>query len=240
MVAFRRNSVVSIQPTNTPTNLLKLPTTPMDIIAVSDEEIEQSEQFVRHTGQFHKNEIIQTEPLQTRPIHDEQIHQTKPFSCEHCGRRYTYESSLHRHERKHSTHREYACNDCPGKFKHAWGLKAHQITQHFNDHEQDNQKNPEFMCSECGRVFKNEFTLNLHKECIHRNPNPQECGLCRKMFATKASLSSHYHKEHKGKEKPSCGICGCRFYDQYSLRRHKKLLHPNDQEKGIQTREGQT
>ena len=43
MVAFRRNSVVSIQPTKTPTVFLKLPTTRMDIIiAVSDEEIEQS------------------------------------------------------------------------------------------------------------------------------------------------------------------------------------------------------
>ena len=177
------------------TNLLKLPTPTMNVLIVSDEETEQSEQFVRHTGQnqrphrFQEDERVQTKPVQIRPTHDQKTH---PHCCECCGKRFRYGSGLRQHQTSHSSKREYACSTCPAAFKFPWNLQYHQ-----KGHQKKGaQICPEFMCPECGRVFKNELRLNRHRERIHEKPSSLVCDKCGKTFSTKDSLRAHYNIEH--------------------------------------------
>ncbi|KAK9981801.1 hypothetical protein ABG768_001325 [Culter alburnus] len=116
----------------------------------------------------------------------------KSFSC---GKTFSKQENLVRHERKNTEQKDFTCKICDISFPTLEERKLHS-----KEH-----KKKMFNCSQCGENFNSSSSLSRHKK-IHSSGKPFQCSECNKYFHTKGHLSCHkrYHREKKLHQCPHC------------------------------------
>lgn len=96
-------------------------------------------------------------------IRHERIHNgQKPFKCDNCDRSFAQKNTLIIHQRRHSDERMYQCEQCPQTFVQRGNLLTHVAKCHaYREGE------PSFPCNQCACTFKKIGTLNAHISKFH-------------------------------------------------------------------------
>ena len=144
----------------------------------------------------------------------------KPFTCDTCGKSFTWFSSFIYREkirmhRKHCVmcgtsirHSAYTCVHCGKYFKLYSDLKCHKIIHTCAKLH---------TCSTCGKSFKQPINLRTHKR-IHTGVKPYTCSTCGDSFTYSNAL-----KSHKRIHVPYCCItCGKSYSACSSLKAHER------------------
>ncbi|XP_074666539.1 uncharacterized protein LOC141917331 [Strix aluco] len=110
----------------------------------------------------------------------------KEFKCEHCGKVFTWESSLSRHRWIHTGEKPFKCRDCGKSFRDSWKFLHHQRTH--------TEEKP-FLCNICGKRFSCSSNLVVHRR-IHTGERPYACSHCGKRFQQRGHLRRHQEALH--------------------------------------------
>ncbi|GFO11274.1 Zinc finger protein 813-like [Plakobranchus ocellatus] len=143
------------------------------------------------------------------------------FACDKCDYKTDTRHKMSIHMEIHSESKPYTCDVCGKGFRQASQMKNHLVT-HVNRDSKDigqcwfTQKK----CDVCDRVFANSKCLKKHKEVVHGNHKPFKCTFCSHTTARKAMMQSHM-RTHTGEKPFKCDICEYSTGDHNSLRRHK-------------------
>ncbi|XP_053117386.1 zinc finger and SCAN domain-containing protein 2-like isoform X2 [Hemicordylus capensis] len=90
------------------------------------------------------------------------IHATEhPHACRECCRSFSLPSLLAQHQRTHASGQPHACPDCPKSFSHRSKLVRHQRI-HTGERP--------FQCGECGKSYRDSSTLLRHQR-VHGKPS---------------------------------------------------------------------
>uniref|UniRef100_A0A8B9JJ67 C2H2-type domain-containing protein n=1 Tax=Astyanax mexicanus TaxID=7994 RepID=A0A8B9JJ67_ASTMX len=114
----------------------------------------------------------------------------KTHHCLDCGRSFTEQSSLKKHQHIHTGEKPYQCSVCGKSFNQQGNLK-----RHLRIHTGEKLHH----CPECGKSFTTQSHLTAHQR-IHTGEKPYQCPECGKNFTTLSELKTH-RRIHSG-EKP--------------------------------------
>uniref|UniRef100_A0A671UAC0 C2H2-type domain-containing protein n=1 Tax=Sparus aurata TaxID=8175 RepID=A0A671UAC0_SPAAU len=177
----------------------------------------------------------------------------KPFSCEECGKRFSYQHVLTEHTKIHTGEKPFSCGECGKRFS----LQPN-LTRHMRIHTGEKP----FSCGECGKRFSQQQDLISHTR-IHTGEKPYrekaficcECGEkffccsgCDKTFTHCGTLNKHkcdhcntlcgacgerseiHSSSHTGKKIYCCKVCGksIHFGTSTKLKLHKKIDSERD------------
>ncbi|KAF7707782.1 hypothetical protein HF521_019000 [Silurus meridionalis] len=134
------------------------------------------------------------------------------YHCSFCGKGFTYQSALHRHQRFHTGERPYKCAQCGKSFTLPGGLQLHQRI-HTGEKP--------YECPQCGKSFSEKAALRRHQR-IHTGEKPYPCLQCGKSFTEKAALQRH-QRIHTGEKPYHCLQCGKSFNQQSHLEKHQRI-----------------
>ncbi|RUS88333.1 hypothetical protein EGW08_003904 [Elysia chlorotica] len=143
------------------------------------------------------------------------------LTCSKCNYKTDTRHKMSIHMEIHSDTKPYTCDVCGKGFRQVSQMKNHQVT-HVKDNSKEvgqywfNAKK----CDVCDRVFANSKCLKKHKEVVHGNYKPYECTFCSHTTARKAMMELHM-RTHTGEKPFKCDICKYSTGDHNSLRRHK-------------------
>ncbi|XP_050455403.1 zinc finger protein 728-like [Cataglyphis hispanica] len=128
------------------------------------------------------------------------------YTCDACGKEYTWKPSLTRHKREECDYGKYKY----GKFRYR---------QYHDKH----------ICHACGKeyLWKGSLTRHKREEC-GRSKKPQVyhrrkyiCDACKKVYTWRCSLRRHI-REECGKERQfTCAPCDKRFKHKHHLKEHR-------------------
>ena len=157
---------------------------------------------------------------------------TKPYSCDECGKEFSYRKSLLDHQKVHKLADEnFACSECDSSFKRKVELKKHTKKNHTVELNKG-LKNL-YVCDECGKRFKDLPSYKFHHKTIHTNdPHKFICDLCSYKAPTSWTL-----KKHKSTHLPPtlpCETCGRKFKNKLYLNLHQKTVHTENKDKLFQ------
>ncbi|KAM4662923.1 uncharacterized protein O3C94_011257 [Discoglossus pictus] len=136
----------------------------------------------------------------------------KPYECSQCGKRFTQKGNLVSHQKIHAGEKPYSCPDC-GK---CFTQNAHLIS-----HQKIHIQEKPFSCSECGKCFSFMSELVKHKR-IHTGETPFVCSDCGKCFGTKWALVRH-QLIHTGENPFECSQCRKCFNQRSTLVTHQRV-----------------
>ncbi|XP_042188048.1 zinc finger and BTB domain-containing protein 14 [Callorhinchus milii] len=136
------------------------------------------------------------------------------FSCQNCGKTFTDEMRLRKHEKLHSADRPFVCDICS---------KAFTTQAHLKEHLKIHTGFKPYGCEVCGKSFIRAPDLKKH-ERVHSNERPFACHMCDKAFKHKSHLKDH-ERRHRGEKPFVCSSCTKAFAKASDLKRHENNMH---------------
>lgn len=172
--------------------------------------------------------------------------QSKLWTCETCGKRYSSRNLLEEHINTHTGVRPYVCEICGKDFASKYTYKAHSKTheirprpfscsechktflsaQNLAQHERTHNGMRDYVCEQCGKAFGTARNLEVHS-VVHSGYKPFICRTCGKAFARKAEIRDH-ERTHTGEKPYQCEFCGATFSQRSNLQSHKRATHLQD------------
>ncbi|XP_046333562.2 uncharacterized protein LOC124116323 [Haliotis rufescens] len=135
----------------------------------------------------------------------------KPFSCPHCGKKFSDQSNLRQHQNIHTGERKFTCDICSKSFRQKAHLQSHMIIHTGGEGLQ---------CRFCSAKIARPSDLKSH-ELKHTKEKCYPCALCVKVFYRLANYKKHM-LVHNKERNFTCTECGKSFYSKYHLTRHLK------------------
>ncbi|XP_015115857.1 zinc finger protein 879 [Diachasma alloeum] len=132
---------------------------------------------------------------------------SKPYQCQHCGRRFTRPHEKVKHERIHTGEKPHACEVCGKTFRVSYCLTLHMRTH--------TGVRP-YECKHCGKRFKASSVYNHHL-LTHGEERAYKCPFCVKTFKTRVQLAGHKNSHTKPFR---CTECSRPFASLYAARAH--------------------
>ena len=188
-------------------------------------------------------------------------HQRKLFKCLTCGKEFAHRYYLTNHERIHAGEKPFVCELCSKRFSFNAELKKHTLIHEkpfvcelcfksfsfgseLNEHTLVHSVQKPFICEICNKGFFRKDTLKIHKithgtdtSCKYVTEqgltngdglNEMDCGeesyqcdVCNKEFSSFATLHSHERNHTRPRLKIfKCAICTKSFVKRCDLKRH--------------------
>nr|XP_054589813.1 zinc finger protein 33A [Nothobranchius furzeri] len=138
----------------------------------------------------------------------------KPFRCEFCDKCFTYSSDLTKHTRTHTGEKPFRCETCGKCFS-----RTNVLTDHMRTHTGEKP----FPCKTCGKCFSYSSVLTKHMR-THTGEKPFPCKTCGKCFTVSSGLFYHM-RTHTGEKPFRCETCGKCFTQRGNLTYHTKSHH---------------
>ncbi|XP_008550811.1 zinc finger protein 595 isoform X2 [Microplitis demolitor] len=171
---------------------------------------------------------------------DNDLDLTKPYQCQHCGRRFTRPHEKVKHERIHTGEKPHVCEVCGKKFRVSYCLTLHMRThtgvrpyhcQHcnkrfkassvYNHHLLTHGEERAYTCPYCPKTFKTRVQLAGHK---NSHTKPFRCTECSRPFASLYAARAHIQTHKKDNNlKFTCHICGASYGRAFALKDHLKI-----------------
>ncbi|XP_020650162.1 zinc finger and BTB domain-containing protein 14 isoform X1 [Pogona vitticeps] len=140
--------------------------------------------------------------------HREQI------ACQACGKTFSDEARLRKHEKLHTADRPFVCEMC---------TKGFTTQAHLKEHLKIHTGYKPYSCEVCGKSFIRAPDLKKH-ERVHSNERPFACHMCDKAFKHKSHLKDH-ERRHRGEKPFVCSSCTKAFAKASDLKRHENNMH---------------
>lgn len=136
----------------------------------------------------------------------------KPYTCEECDRRFSFQSELLVHQRRHTGERPFKCTECDKSY-----TMSAQLTEHLRVHTGERP----FECHVCGNMFMYYSTLRNHL-VIHSEEKPYRCTECGNSYSRRRSLMIH-QRTHTGEKPYTCNECGRSFSQSSNFIMHLRV-----------------
>ena len=172
------------------------------------------------------------------------------LKCDVCDTKFLLNYDLKRHMIKHTSHREFCCDQCQQMFKTKLSLNNHIKVLHNKNPMMDKA----FTCQFCERSYFHQRHLQYHMRkhtgeqrfkcelCIpekyfyysdavkwhkirqHEHPAPFNCSFCHKKFIHERSMQTHEkeHEQGNGSLAVTCPICQKTVSEKRHLKRHMR------------------
>ncbi|TDH70337.1 hypothetical protein CCR75_002900 [Bremia lactucae] len=164
-------------------------------------------------------------------VHIRGVHQSleerKPFNCELCKARFTYNHGLTRHLKRshHNVNRPFECSACLKGFKKKSELQAHSYVH---------TGVLPFQCNDCSERFLKKFWLTRHQrkhQATQKADTQVYACACGEIYFEENELQSHKESEHHSDTaiesneinafmQHSCLVCEQTFTRKQYLRAH--------------------
>ncbi|KFO24781.1 Zinc finger protein 263 [Fukomys damarensis] len=132
--------------------------------------------------------------------------------CPLCGKNFSNNSNLIRHQRIHAAERLCMGVECSEIFSgHPHFLSLHRAHLGEEAHK----------CLECGKCFSQNTHLTRHQR-THTGEKPYQCNVCGKSFSCNSNLHRH-QRTHTGEKPYKCSECGEIFAHSSNLLRHQRI-----------------
>ncbi|KAF6271866.1 zinc finger protein 263 [Rhinolophus ferrumequinum] len=132
--------------------------------------------------------------------------------CPLCGKNFSNNSNLIRHQRIHAAERLCMGVECSEIF----GGNPHFLSLHRAHLGEEAHK-----CLECGKSFSQNTHLTRHQR-THTGEKPYQCNVCGKSFSCNSNLHRH-QRTHTGEKPYKCPECGEIFAHSSNLLRHQRI-----------------
>ncbi|XP_015415594.1 PREDICTED: zinc finger protein 263 isoform X2 [Myotis davidii] len=132
--------------------------------------------------------------------------------CPLCGKNFSSNSNLIRHQRIHAAERLCMGVECGEIF----GGGPHFLSLHRAHFGEEAHK-----CLECGKSFSQNTHLTRHQR-THTGEKPYQCNVCGKSFSCNSNLHRH-QRTHTGEKPYKCPECGEIFAHSSNLLRHQRI-----------------
>ncbi|XP_039741057.1 zinc finger protein 263 isoform X1 [Pteropus medius] len=132
--------------------------------------------------------------------------------CPLCGKNFSNNSNLIRHQRIHAAERLCMGVECSEIF----GGNPHFLSLHKAHLGEEAHK-----CLVCGKSFSQNTHLIRHQR-THTGEKPYQCKVCGKSFSCNSNLHRH-QRTHTGEKPYKCPECGEIFAHSSNLLRHKRI-----------------
>ncbi|XP_011885640.1 PREDICTED: zinc finger protein 263 isoform X3 [Cercocebus atys] len=132
--------------------------------------------------------------------------------CPLCGKNFSNNSNLIRHQRIHAAERLCMGVDCSEIF----GGNPRFLSLHRAHLGEEAHK-----CLECGKCFSQNTHLTRHQR-THTGEKPYQCNICGKCFSCNSNLHRH-QRTHTGEKPYKCPECGEIFAHSSNLLRHQRI-----------------
>ncbi|CAL1539893.1 unnamed protein product [Lymnaea stagnalis] len=175
--------------------------------------------------------------------HLEKVHEKPSYTCHICQKGFLKRECLEGHINKHSNTKPYICEHCGRKYAYSTSLYTHKrlcsksaVPAHLLHPRSLEEKDTFCICEICGMKFEGTSGLKDHHSAKHGG-KVQCCGFCGKKFQWRPSYNRHVKKcrERTELERARCRKlasmstgkiftceCGRQYPYRQSFQRHQK------------------